>query len=92
MTQEATRLKKMKRTLWALYCESLDPLHHARFARSRNQLRKLTRELRSKYEAKLVGALKQNPKAFWSYANSRLKTRSRVDVLKDENGSVVTGH
>ena len=34
--------------------------------------------------------LKTNPKAFWKYSNSRLKTKPKVGDLKDTNGKLVS--
>ncbi len=31
--------------------------------------------------------MKKNPKAFWSYTNSRLKTRTKIDELVHEDGT-----
>ena len=34
--------------------------------------------------------MKTNPKAFWKYANSKLKTRTRIDDLDREDGTKAT--
>ena len=86
----ALQLKKRKKELWSKYCQSLDVIDHARFARCRNRLRALTRRLRREHEAKLAEEIKRNPKAFWKYAHSRLKTRCRVEDLLDGNGALVS--
>ena len=57
--------------------------------RSRNDLRRLTRNLRRQYEQSLADNIRQNVKGFWRYVNSRLKTKSRVDALL-ENGALVS--
>lgn len=90
MTQEAMTLRKRKQKLWRKYVQSQDILDHARYARVRNELRGLTRKLREEYERGLVKNVGQNPKAFWQYSNSRLKTKPRIDDLKQENGPPAT--
>ena len=90
MNRAAMQLRKRKKDLWRKYCQTQDILDHARFVRCRNQLRKLTRNLRKEYEIKLVSAIKQNPKAFWRYSSSRLKTKSRVEDLLDERGTLTS--
>ena len=88
INREALRLKKLKRTLWFKYMHSRDALDHARFTRARNKLRTLTRNLRSKFERDLVNHIKDNPKGFWRYAGSRLRTKTRVEDLRADDGTV----
>ena len=57
------------------------------FARTRNNLRRLTRELRRSFEKQLASNIKENPKSFWHYVNSRTKTKSRVGNLKLREGT-----
>ena len=90
MNRAALQIRKRKKELWSKYRRTRDILDHARFVRCRNELRALTRKLRKDHEAKLVGDIKKNPKAFWRYANSRLRTRCRVEDLLDENGELTT--
>ena len=52
-----------------------------------NDLRTLTRTLRSDYERNLSLNIKQNPKDFWKYINSRLKVRPTIDDLQCLDGS-----
>ena len=90
MNRTAMQLRKRKKTLWNTYTQTHDVLDYARFVRCRNELRALTRKLRKDHERKLAGDLKQNPKAFWRYANSRLHTRSHIADLREESGKVAT--
>ena len=61
----ALQLSKKKKSLWATYRLTLDPINRASFTHCRNELWKHTRTLRMEYESKLAGSLKQNPKPFW---------------------------
>ena len=90
MNWTAFQLRKKKKMLWSKYRLTLDAMDHARFARCKNQLRKLTRNLRQEYESRLAADLKNNPKAFWCYTSSRLKTKCRVEDLRDEGGTLMT--
>ena len=67
-----------------------DQTVYARYTRTRNDLRRLTRNLRADFERSIVRELKQNPKAFWRYSSSRLKTKSRVEDLITDNGTVAS--
>ena len=86
MNRSAMQLKIEEKD-WAVFCRMHDVLDHARFVRYRNQLRKLTRDLRKEYEKKLAADIKRNPRAFWRYTSTRLKTKDRVENLLDETGA-----
>ena len=43
---------------------------------------------RKRYEQGIVETVKENPKAFWSYVNSKTKMKSGISDLKDENGEL----
>ena len=77
-----------KRDSWDLYTQSNNPVDYARFAQLRNQLRGLTRRLRACFEHNLVQGLKSNPKAFWKYVSSRMKTTSRISDMDMGNGRI----
>ena len=91
MNSNALKLRKLKNQLWQRCTATNDPIDIARFHVCRNRLRKLTRHLRQHFESRLVSELKTNSKAFWRYANSRLKTKSGIGDLRDSNGEMVSG-
>lgn len=88
--REALRLKNRKKKLWRLYSSSRDEISYARFTRCRNDLRRLTRKLRKDFEQNLVHSIKDNPKGFWRYAASRMKSRSGVENLRTEGGTLTS--
>ena len=90
MTKQAMRLKREKFTLWNIYVRSRDPVDYARFCCCRNRLRSLTRKLRIQFEKRISNELKSNPKGFWKYTNSRLKSKQGIEALKDETGVLCT--
>ena len=53
---------------------------------------RLRRRLRkSDYEENLVSNIKTNPKVFWKYVNSKMKTRLPVDTSRtSDNGEAVS--
>ena len=81
LNKAALKLRKKKRRLWAIYVRSKNPDDYSKFATSRNSLRKMTRKLRAEFEAQIASQMKTNPKLFWRYANTRLKTKSGIDRL-----------
>ena len=86
LTKPAMKLKREKASLWRTYVRTKDPIDYARCCRCRNKLRNLTRQLRKEFELKLSKELKENQKLFWKYSNSRLKTKSGIECLRDEHG------
>ena len=88
MTSQALRLKKQKLLLWRRYTRSQDPLDLARFKTCRNKLRGLTRRLRQQFETQLVNDIKVNPKAFWRYTNTRLKTKTSIGDIRSSTGTL----
>lgn len=88
----AIQLKKRKKVLWKRYIRTGDPIDLARFSTCRNSLRSLTRKLRRGFEKRLASRIKDDPKAFWRYTSSRLKTRGGVGDLRDELGSAATSN
>ena len=86
MNREALRLRKKKRSLWANYSKSRDADVLSEFVKIRNMLRKMTRKLRKDFEAQIINNVKTNPKSFWRYVNTRLKTKPGIDVIENELG------
>ena len=88
LNSSALKLRKLKNSLWQRCAATNDPIDIARFRLCRNRLRQLTRKLRQNFELRLVSELKANPKAFWRYSNSRLKTKSRIGDIRDSSGAL----
>ncbi len=88
LIQEAMKCKNKKNHHWKRFTESEDHLDNARFARTHNSLKSLTRTLGKAFEHDLVKKLK-NKQVFWIYANSKLKTRTKSDELVCEDGTWV---
>ena len=58
---------------------------------SRNQAKKATRQAVKTLEQSIAKDIKSNPKHFWSYARSKIKTRPRVaDLQTEENAELTT--
>ena len=54
-----------------------------------NRTRKLIRQAKKKCEEKIAGKAKEDPKAYYRYANSKLKAKENVGPLEDESGNLV---
>ena len=90
ITTEAFDLRKLKRKLWKRYCLSKAVGDYTVFKDTSNKLRSFTRNLRHKHEANLVSNIAKNPKSFWCYVNTSLKTRPDIDAIKCIDGSLAS--
>ena len=87
MNNEATRLKNKKQKLWKKYVASKSAEDHDKFVKCKNKLRSLTRTLRKDFEKALANKIKNNPKPFWSYVQSKLKTKVKIPTLTKLDGT-----
>ena len=69
---------KRKGRLWSNYRNSGDLAVYKDYCRTRNQVRRITRKKQAEYEKSLAKQVKENPKKFWQYANS--KSRGNVGL------------
>ena len=81
MSKEALRLKNTKLRLWKRYLSTRTRYDSEFLQRVYFFLRILTRNLR------LASYAKTNPKVFWKYAESKLKTRQTIQTLIRKDGS-----
>ena len=87
MTSKAMRLKNKKRRLWKRYITSKSNYDRQNYIRCKNDLRTMTRNLRSDFESKLAKTVKSKPKDFWRYVKSRLKSTPTIPSLTKPDGS-----
>jgi len=87
VSSDAQCLKNRRNKLWKKYVTTKSVDDFCRYSIVRNELRKLTRTLRSDYERNLTLNIKNNPKAFWRFVNSRLKVHPTIDGLQRLDGS-----
>ena len=55
-------------------------------------MRKLTRSAKKSYERDVVSQIKVNSKAFWHYAQSKMKSRVRIPNLDTPSGGIAEGY
>ena len=87
MNRNAMKLKDRKNQLWKNFCQTKSHRDSQNFKRCRDELRCLIRQLRTNFENQLMQNIQQKPKSFWSYANSRLKTRTLIPTLIKSDGT-----
>ena len=61
-----------------------------RYIRERNKVKSLLRQAKRTFERGIARKAKSNPKAFWSHVRSRLKTKSGVAPLLENNNDKIS--
>jgi hypothetical protein len=87
INKQAERKMKKKYYLWKRFCQTKYGRDHEEYKKERNSLREFTRKLQKEFEKDLINKLKKDPKSFWKYANSKLKTRSKISKLLKSDGT-----
>ena len=90
MTTKAIRIKNAKCRVWKRFVATKIRYDKVKYIQIKNRRQALTRKLRLDYEQKVAINVKDKPKAFWKYANSRLKTRPAIPTLIKADGSTAT--
>ena len=90
MTNAAIRLRNKKQRSWKRYVTTKTERDKCAFNTNKNELRLLTRKLRSDFEKSLAESIKTKPKLFWKYTSSRLKSKQRIPTLERPDGTKAT--
>ena len=80
---------KMKRTAFEKYCQSKEGRDYLEYTKARNAAKTESRRAIREYEKEIAKQAKQNPKKFYQYVNSKLRTKSAIGDLKADNGNMV---
>ncbi len=88
-TKALEKVKK-KREAYKRYINTQEEQDYVAYARIRNQVRWECRKAKRQFERELAKETKSNPKAFYSYTNGKLKTKSGIANLETANGKATT--
>ena len=83
-------MKNAKCRLWKRFVATKIRYDRVKYIQIKNGLRALTTKLRLAYEQKVAINVIDKPKAFWKYANYRLKPRPAIPTLIKADGSTAT--
>ena len=92
MTNEALSKQRKKKEAWKKYLRTHDHLDYIRATKEKLELRQLTRNLCTNFEKDLAYNIKKEPKAFWRYVNSKMKSRQTINDLVDPSGTLIHGN
>ncbi len=87
--QTLTKIRE-KRKCYKKYMESKDGGDYAAYARARNQVKWVCKNAKREFERQVAKEAKTNPKAFYSYARSKMKTKDGVADLDNGKGQTAT--
>ena len=90
MTPEIRKERNRRGRYWRKYNKGGKEEHYQKFAKARNKLRSLTKQLYARYESKLADDSKNNPKKFWKYVSSKDHSRRSVKALSTDDSKEVT--
>ena len=62
---------------------------YQKYIEERDNVNKQLKKERKDHEKKIAENCKQNPKMFWKYINSRLKSHSGISPLKDKDDKII---
>jgi len=83
------RLKK-KKTAFEQYKQSREGQDYLAYAKARNNAKTETRRAVREFEKEIALQAKKNPKAFYKYVNSKVKTRSCITTLTSDKGEILS--
>ena len=81
---------KLKRAAFQRYLQTKEGRDYVLHTRARNQAKRDCRRALKDFEKQVARSAKSNPKAFFAYANSKLRTKETVADLRDSNGRKAT--
>lgn len=87
MSTRALIKVRKKHKAWQRYMETREGSAYKAYARARNQARNEVRRAIKKFEQSIANDIKSNPKKFWAYTNSKLKSRREIPQLEKTDGS-----
>ncbi len=90
MTTKALQKVKKKNQSYKRYLETREGRDYLEYAKARNQAKGACRSAVKDFEKKIAREARDNPKAFFSYAKSKLKTRSSVPDLIKPDGAIAS--
>ncbi|KAK3095343.1 hypothetical protein FSP39_013497 [Pinctada imbricata] len=78
---EAVNSIRRKHRAWTTYYESRDATHYREYCKARNKVKSMIKKDRKVRERRIAETSKSNSKNFWSYVNSKRKTKSGIGEL-----------
>ena len=84
-----TAIKK-KRDMYTLYCNTRDDKDYVQYGRASNLVKAEVRKAVRDFGKRIATEVETNPKGFFKYAWSKLKTNPRISDLEQRDGTMAT--
>ena len=92
MTKDATRQQKKKYHAWKRFTETGAYADQLVARKEALALTHLTTRLRRSFEKDIAKNAKKNPKAFWRYCSTQMKTKAVIGDLAKQDGELTSGN
>ena len=90
MNKVSKSARKYKSKMWYRYRQSKTYNDLVEYKRAQNKAVREYRNAKKLFEKRLTKNIKNNPKSFYSYCRSKMKTKDVVGPLKNKEGEYVT--
>ena len=87
MSKAAILALRRKKRCWKKYCSQQTQYAAYKYRSARNKCNKVILQCKKSFERKIVDEVKENPKAFWSYLNSKRNSEKGIPKLKKPDNS-----
>jgi hypothetical protein len=90
MNAKALSAVKKKYKSWCRYTNTKQYGDYKEYCSARNKATTEVKRAKRDFEKQIAKEVKKNPKTFWKYVNSKMKTTTRVSDLEQEDGTLTT--
>lgn len=90
LTRYAQNAQNKKHKLWKRYRSTKNQEDYMTYKAAQNIATRELRLARKNFEKKLADNIKTDPKSFYSYTRSKMRTKDKVGPLIDADGHVIT--
>ena len=91
VTSAEVKIIRRKNRAWTRYMETRSQEKYKEYTRLRNKVKSIVRGATARHEKNILSQVKENPKAFWKYANSKTKVKEKIpDLIVNQNTKSLT--
>ena len=88
INRKALKLIKKKQNAYKRWLNTHDGRNYEKYTRLSNKVKSITRILTKPFEKNLAKKIKENPKAYWKYVNSKRKFKININNLLSPDGII----
>ena len=88
MNKKVLKLIKKKHNANKRWLNTHEGGNYEKYKRLSNKVKSITRKLTKAFEKNLAKKIKENPKAYWKYVNSKRKCKIKINSLLSPDGII----